>query len=132
AGSVLGLQEEHGHLIAPNGATRTIVAAAAASGDPFGEELLDPVGEGARAGDVGDETRAWRRHIASAVLRLQQQHGQLLAADGVVAAEISSAAAGGDPVAEELLDEFVEDVTLRHVAEVRQPPGRKCDHRGWD
>src|SRR5262245_57429504 len=43
--------QEGGHLIPADRIRRTVVAAAATSGDAFGGELLDPIGEEARTRD---------------------------------------------------------------------------------
>jgi hypothetical protein len=70
---VLGLQQEHRHLVAAHGILRAVVAAAAAAGDALGGERLDPVGEGGRARHVAERARARRRRVAEAVLALSRK-----------------------------------------------------------
>src|SRR5206468_3011828 len=62
--TVLGLQEEHRHLVAADGTRRAIVAAAAAAGDSLRRERFDPVGERRRTRHVGEGSNAGRRRVA--------------------------------------------------------------------
>ena len=59
------------------------------------------------------------------MLGLEQEDRHLVPPDRVVPAVVTAAAARRDAVAQDLLDEVVEEVALRHVQEVREPAGRK-------
>ena len=120
ARSVLGLEQEHGHLRPGHGIAGTVVARAATGRNALGRKLLDPWGELARAGHVVEDAGAGGRRVGGPVLGLEQEDGHLGACDGVVAAVVAAAASGGDAGAEDLLDVGVEDVRLRHVEEVRE------------
>src|SRR6185436_20634220 len=98
ARAVLGFQEEDRHLLARDHVGRTVVAAAAASGYAGGREGLDPRREVARAGHVRESSHAWRRDVAEAVLRLQEEDRHLLARDRAQRTVDSRAAADGDRV----------------------------------
>ena len=121
ARAVLGLEEENCHLGPRHGAAGAVVTAAAAAGDGFRVELLDPVdGKGGRgrACDVVENARAGGRRVGGAVLGLQQEDGHLGAGHRIVAAVVAAAASRGDAVSEDLLDVGVEDVRLGHVEEI--------------
>ena len=64
-----GLDQEHRHLPARDGLQRAVVAVAAASRDLLGCELLHPVGEEARAGDISERARARGRRVARSKFR---------------------------------------------------------------
>src|SRR5262252_3664824 len=88
-----GLLQKHGHLAAGARCRGTVVAAAAASRDALGGELLDPVGVRRRARDVVEDPLARGRHVVGAVLGLQQQDRGVLAGERALRAEEAAAAA---------------------------------------
>src|SRR5271154_2484380 len=116
---VEGLRNEDGHLPAVVGVRRAVVAAAAAGGDAFGIELLDPVGEGSRAGNVREDSRrrAGRRRVAGSVLALEQEDRHLVAADGAGGAVVAGSAAPGDALVGQGLDPVGVGRRAGHVAE---------------
>ena len=97
---MLGLEQEHGHLIAPDLAIGAITerVGEAASRDVLAGELLDPVGEphAGRAGDVLEDAGAGRRRVERAMLALEEKDGHLGPGHRVVASEVAVAVAGGD------------------------------------
>ena len=125
-----GLQQEGRHLRPRHGVVGAVVPTAASAGDAFEVELLDPVGEEARARDVGEEARAGRGDECRAVLGLQQEDGHLRPRHRAIRAVNAGAAAGRDSVVEDVLDEPVELLRGGHVreafADVKRPALRRA------
>src|SRR5690242_18959369 len=112
-----GLRDEDGHLAARVVVERAVVAATAAADDLLRGELLDPVGERGRTGHVRERARAVRGQVARAVLRLEQEHRHLVAADRILRAVVAAAAAAGDALGGERLDPVGERRRAGHVGE---------------
>ena len=123
------LGEKHGHLAARDRVVRTVVVSAAAAGDLFFRELLDPSRKLARARHVVEIAGgAGRRQVPGPVRGLQQEHGHLCAGDRSIRAVVAVAAASRDQEAGERLDPRGERMRRRHVGETRYPsPAERAD-----
>src|SRR4029077_11398440 len=84
----------------------------------FGREVLDPVGEGGRAGNVPEDSGAGRRRVAKAVLGLQEEDGHLLAKSVASDAVKAASDAGRDGVGDEGGDVGIKLVGVGHVEKV--------------
>ena len=128
ARAVLGLENEDRHLRRRDRIVRAVVAAPASAGDPFIEELLDPVGELARARHVREDAGARRRHVVGSVLGLQQEDRHLRARDRARRAIVAGAAPGRHAHVKEPLDVRIKGMRRRHVEEAVADvdrPGRR-------
>ena len=91
--------EEGSHLGAVDILQRAEVAAAAACGDAFSGQLLDPSDIGGIQGYIskaGAGSNRWGSIAAATVFAAQQEDGHLGAVDFVEGAVVASPAAGGD------------------------------------
>ena len=112
--------QESGHLGAIDVLQRAEVAIAAAGGDAFGSQLLDPWGIGGIQGHIieaGAGSNRGRSIAAAAVLAAQQEDGYLGAVDFVEGAEVASPAAGGDGCVGQAFDPAPVTDGHGHIAE---------------
>src|SRR5215468_10684914 len=100
------LDQEDCQLTPVDRVDRAVVSGAAAGGDAFGSELVDPVDvrtAGARL--VGEQSgRTCGRCVGAAVLGLQEEHGHLPPIHGSARTIVSCTATARDAFGGELVD----------------------------
>ncbi len=126
---VEGPHEEDRHLPTARNLRRTEGAAAAARGDSFLGELLDPGRVGIRLRHVRKDARCRGRPIRAAVGGLEQEDREGRPVERLAGTEVAVPASARNALRPELLDPAGKGVGLRNVQEDRAPRRRRYVRR---